>query len=124
MSAAKPQGAPLPPNAGDAVSCGPLWVSPNEMCEVRVGGHRVPMSVRHVSMLAVLLAAEGRVVSQEDLYARSGGGRLPERSRTVAVHVARIRSALGALGRYLIAVPQRGYRIDVTGLAAGDPAVR
>jgi hypothetical protein len=32
------------------------------------------------------------------------------------VHVALIRRSLGSLGCYLIAVPERGYRIDVIGL--------
>ena len=33
------------PVAGDAVSCGPVWVSPSELCEVRLRGERIRMSV-------------------------------------------------------------------------------
>jgi DNA-binding response OmpR family regulator len=60
--------------------------------------------------------AGGRIVTRDELYERSGGGVLRPGSRTIDVHVALIRRSLGSLGRYLIAVPERGYRIDVIGL--------
>lgn len=104
------------PAASDAVVCGPIWVSPDEMCEVRVRGRRVQMSMRLLRMLTCLLTAQGRIVSREELYERSGGGTLPRSSRTVDVQMTHIRKALGTLGRYIIAVPDRGYRIDVFGL--------
>lgn len=105
------------PEASDAVRCGPLWLSPNEMCELRVHGQRTPMSVRHIRILAMLLQEEGRILSREEIYKRSSRGLLPRGSRTVDVQVTKIRRILGPLGRFLIAVPERGYRIDVIGLA-------
>ena len=105
-----------PLDAGDALACGPLWVSPDEMCEVRIGGSRVAMSLCHLRMLACLLEARGRVVSREDLYRASGAEGLPQGSRRVDVHVTRIRQSLGSLGRYVVAVRRRGYRLDTTGL--------
>lgn len=104
-------------DAADAMTCGPLWISPNEMCEVRVGGRRVHMPVSHLRMLACLLEARGRVLSREELYRSSGAADLPEGSRRVDVHVTRIRQSLGALGRYLVAVRRRGYRLDTAGIA-------
>ncbi|MBI4728576.1 MAG: winged helix-turn-helix domain-containing protein [Acidobacteria bacterium] len=101
---------------GDAVVCGPLWVSAGEMCEVRVRGRRVAMSVPRQRLLARLLRAQGRVVCREDLYRDLAGGPLPEGSRAVDVHVARIRRALGPLGRHVVAVRHVGYRIDVAAL--------
>lgn len=110
-----------PPAAADAVACGPLWVSPGEMCEVRVFGRRVAMSVPRQRMLAALIRAGGRVISREDLYAESGAGPLPPGSRAVDVHVARMRRALGPAGRHILGVPGAGYRLDVTTLASETP---
>jgi DNA-binding response OmpR family regulator len=104
-------------DAADALSCGPLWISPDEMCEVRVGGRRVPMSLCHLRMLACLLEARGRVISRQELYRASGAADLPEGSRRVDVHVTRIRQSLGVLGQYLVAVRRRGYRLDTPGLS-------
>jgi DNA-binding response OmpR family regulator len=104
-------------DAADALACGPLWISPGEMCEVRIGGRRVAMSLCHLRMLACLLEARGRVVSREELYRASGADGLPQGSRRVDVHVTRIRTSLGALGRYLVAVRRRGYRLDTSALA-------
>jgi two-component system OmpR family response regulator len=104
-------------DAADAITCGPLWISPDEMCEVRIGGRRVPMSLCHLRMLACLLEARGRVVSREELYRSSGATDLPEGSRRVDVHVTRIRQSLGVLGRHLVAVRRRGYRLDTAGLS-------
>jgi DNA-binding response OmpR family regulator len=87
------------------------------MCEVRIGGRPVAMSLCHLRMLACLLEARGRVVSRAELYRSSVTGDLPEGSRRVDVHVTRIRQSLGALGHHLVAVRRRGYRLDTTGLA-------
>lgn len=105
------------PAAGDAVACGPLWVSPHEMCEVRVGGRRVAMSVPRQRMLAALIRSDGGMLTREALYELAGAGPLPPGSRAVDVHIARMRRALGALGRFIVPVPGRGYRLDTAGLA-------
>ena len=104
-------------DAADAMTCGPLWISPDEMCEVRIRGRRVPMSLCHLRMLACLLEARGRVISREELYRSSGAADLPEGSRRVDVHVTRIRQSLGVLGRHLVAVRRRGYRLDTASLS-------
>jgi DNA-binding response OmpR family regulator len=108
--------ADYPLGAADALSCGPLWISPNEMCEVRVAGHPVAMPLSHLRMLSCLLEARGRVISREELYRVSGADPLPKGSRRVDVHVARMRQSLGALGHFLVAVRRRGYRLDIAGL--------
>jgi two-component system, OmpR family, alkaline phosphatase synthesis response regulator PhoP len=105
------------PVVSDALSIGPLWISPNEMCEVRIRGKGVHMSTRHLAMLAYLVEANGKVVTREQLHKRSTGKSLPRGSRTVDVHITRIRATLGSIGRFLIAIPQRGYKLDASGLA-------
>lgn len=105
-------------NDSDAVACGPLWVSPELMCEVRVHGERVAMSQPRLRILACLLEAEGRVVARRELYERALKGRLRGGSRAIDLHIFHIRRALGPLGRFVVTVPRRGYRVDVIGLSA------
>jgi two-component system OmpR family response regulator len=105
------------PRAKDAVECGPLWISPGEMCELRIRGRPVAMSITHLRMLAYLIHEHGRVVPRTELYEQATDKRAGPRSRTVDVQVYRIRRALGGLGKYLISVPGRGYRVDVFGLS-------
>lgn len=108
---ADPDTAPV--LADDAVSCGPIWVSPGEMCEARAGGERVALSGARLRLLATLLRARGKVVTRDELYREARGGDLPGRSRAIDVHIARIRKALGPFGRAIVSVPGIGYRIDV-----------
>ncbi|MGH2830284.1 MAG: winged helix-turn-helix domain-containing protein [Actinomycetota bacterium] len=106
------------PQASDAVSCGPVWVSPNEYCEVRVRGRPVRLSVGSIRVLACLLRVQGRIMTRDELWHEATGRRgMLSASRAVDVRILRIRRALGSLGRYLLTVPTRGYRIDAAGLA-------
>jgi len=111
-----PVSAPDLPEAPDAVRCGPLWLSPGHLCEIRVDGEPLSMTISKIQMVACLLAADGAVVSREDLYRSAHGDALPKRSRAVDVEVCRVRQILGELGKYIITVRDRGYRIDVFGL--------
>jgi DNA-binding response OmpR family regulator len=104
----------LPP-ADDEIECGPIWLSPHDMCELRVHGNRVPMSETQLKMLASLIRAAGRIISREELVGR--GSELGSSQRSVDIQISRIRLALGPLGRHIIAVRRRGYRIDVRALS-------
>jgi len=109
--------APSPePLVQDAVECGPIWLSPHEMCELRVRGHRVPMSETQLTILAELIRAQGRIVTRDELLGEPAGT-AESPKRAVDIQVSRIRVALGPLGRHLIAVRGRGYRVDVRGLS-------
>jgi DNA-binding response OmpR family regulator len=70
------------------------------------------MSPQEAVMLGRLIEADGRIVSRQDLYREAMGHPLPARSRAVDVHITRIRKALGPVGRFIIGVPTRGYRLD------------
>jgi DNA-binding response OmpR family regulator len=104
------------PEAPDTIMYGPLWLSPSHLCEIRLRGEPIPMTVSKIQMIARLLGAEGAVVSREDLYLAAHGEALPKRSRAVDVEVCRVRQMLGDLGRFIITVRDRGYRMDVFGL--------
>jgi len=104
----------------DEVRCGPVWVSPEELCEVRVDGIRLDLSATHRRMLAALLRARGRVLTRADLYEVAHHRRMKRGSRAIDVHVVRIRKALGSLGTHILTVPGVGYRVDVTELEGRD----
>ena len=105
------------PAATDAVVCGPVWISPEEMCEMRLRGRPVKISPKSMRALAYLIRAEGRVVGRDELMQHTSGTTRGASSRAMDVRVLRIRRALGTCGQFLIAVPGRGYRIDVLGLS-------
>lgn len=100
----------------DALRCGPVWVSPAEVCEARVDGVPVRLSAARLRVLARLLRARGRVVARAELYRDAAGGPMPPGSRAVDVHIARVRRALGEYGRFIVSVPGVGYRLDVESL--------
>ena len=103
------------PAAEDAVVCGPVWISPLQMCELRIKGRRVRTSVTLLHMLAFLIKADGRVVPREELD--GGSAKRASSSRRVDVQIFRIRRVLGPYGKFLISVPGHGYRVDVFGLS-------
>ncbi len=81
---------------------------------VEVDGRPVPLTPREFDLLRALLAAAGRVLSREHLLDRAWGyGRADEiESRTVDVHVRRLRAKLGPEGRRIVTVKGVGYRLD------------
>ena len=82
--------------------------------EVTAAGAPVALTPKEFDLLRALLEARGRVLSREFLldrvwgYARAG----ELESRTVDVHVRRLRAKLGAEGRRILTVKNAGYRID------------
>jgi DNA-binding response OmpR family regulator len=87
-----------------------------------VGRHRVTLAGRELTLtpkefdlLHVLLAAAGRALSREALLNRVWGyARADEiESRTVDVHVRRLRAKLEVEGRRIATVKGVGYRLDV-----------
>ena len=81
--------------AEDAVlRCGALELAP-VAGTVRLRGSLVQMPPREFRVLEHLMAHEGRVVSQAQLWAAVWGGAAPSASNTVSVHVRRLRRRLG-----------------------------
>ena len=83
--------------------------------EVRQGGRLVPLTSVEFRLLATLLAANGRVLSRDQLldavYGATGEGEVLD--RTVDVHIGRLRDKLGDRAdepRYVATVRGAGYR--------------
>jgi phosphate regulon transcriptional regulator PhoB len=98
------------------ISIGALWVDVGKHI-VAVGGREVPLTAKEFDLLRALVEARGRVLSREFLldrvwgYARAGD----IESRTVDVHVRRLRQKLSPEGRRILTVKGVGYRFEEDG---------
>jgi DNA-binding response OmpR family regulator len=81
---------------------------------VTAGGQPVPLTPKEFDLLQALLESAGRVLSREQLLARVWGyARADEiESRTVDVHVRRLRAKLGVEGRRIATLKGVGYRFE------------
>ena len=79
-----------------------------------VAGEALALTPKEFDLLRALVEARGRVLSREFLLDRVWGySRASEiESRTVDVHVRRLRVKLGAEGRRILTVKSVGYRLD------------
>jgi phosphate regulon transcriptional regulator PhoB len=82
--------------------------------QATVSGRPLTLTPKEFDLLRALLEARGRVLSREFLldrvwgYARAG----EIESRTVDVHVRRLRAKLGPEGERILTVKNVGYRLD------------
>ncbi len=81
---------------------------------VDVDGQAVGLAPREFALLQTLLESPGRVLSREQLLERAWGyARADEiESRTVDVHVRRLRAKLGEAGRRIVTVKGVGYQLE------------
>ena len=81
---------------------------------VTVAGAPVALTPKEFDLLHALLEAAGRVLTREHLLTRVWGyGHADEiESRTVDVHVRRLRAKLGDAGRRIATVKSVGYRFE------------
>ncbi|MGH7416175.1 MAG: winged helix-turn-helix domain-containing protein, partial [Candidatus Rokuibacteriota bacterium] len=85
--------------------------------QVDVGGVPVVLTPKEFDLLQALMEAAGRVLSREHLldrvwgYARAG----EIESRTVDVHIRRLRAKLGAEQRRITTIKGVGYRLEADG---------
>jgi DNA-binding response OmpR family regulator len=79
---------------------------------VRWKGQAVHLTAKEFALLVALLEADGRVLSRQVLLESVWGYRYAEGTRTVDVHVRRLREKLPGLAPQLITVKSRGYRLE------------
>jgi DNA-binding response OmpR family regulator len=82
---------------------------------VTVAGRPVELTPKEFDLLQTLLEAAGRVLSREHLLNRVWGyARADEiESRTVDVHIRRLRAKLGPEERRIATIKGVGYRFDM-----------
>jgi DNA-binding response OmpR family regulator len=78
---------------------------------VRAGGRSVHLTAKEFALLVALVEAKGRVLSRQSLLERVWGYSYAEGTRTVDVHVRRLREKLPGLAERLITVKSLGYRM-------------
>ena len=88
---------------------GELYVNPKKHI-IKVSGEPVELSFKEYSLLVVLLEAEGDVVERDTLLTKVWGEFYDE-SRTLDVHIRKLRVKLGAAGELIKTVKGIGYKI-------------
>ena len=103
-----------PDHGPRALSVGPVALDPARHA-VTLHGRAVELTPKEFDLLHALLDAAGRVLSREHLLNHVWGyARADEiESRTVDVHVRRLRAKLGAAGSRIATVKSVGYRFEV-----------
>jgi two-component system phosphate regulon response regulator PhoB len=81
---------------------------------VTVSGRPVELTAKEFGLLAALMRADGRVLSRDQLLEAVWGyaNAAEIESRTVDVHVRRLRAKLGPEARRIVTVKAVGYRFD------------
>jgi len=79
---------------------------------VRVDGHAVKLTRRELELLRCLVENRNRVMSRERLLERVWGYDVFIETRSIDVHVGRLRAKLGAAGRQIETVVGFGYRFN------------
>jgi DNA-binding response OmpR family regulator len=92
-----------------------ITVGPLEMDRgrhvVRCAGRVVHLTAKEFALLAALLDAHGRVLSRQALLQDVWGYSYTEGTRTVDVHVRRLREKMPAFASSIVTVKSLGYRI-------------
>jgi two-component system, OmpR family, alkaline phosphatase synthesis response regulator PhoP len=78
---------------------------------VRCGGETVHLTAKEFALLAALVDARGRVLSRQALLQDVWGYSYTEGTRTVDVHVRRLREKMPTFAPSIVTVKSLGYRI-------------
>lgn len=78
---------------------------------VSVDNEEIELSLKEYSVLLLLLEAKGNVVSRDELLTQIWG-EYYEESRTLDVHIRKLRVKLGTAGEYIKTVKGVGYKIE------------
>ena len=100
----------LPVTAERILRCGPITVD-LERHTVSDGGKTVKLTAKEFLLLQYLLEHRGRVLSRDRLLSDVWDYQYPGATRTVDVHVRRLREKLPLLEQALVTVQQFGYKL-------------
>ena len=111
-----------PEAASGVMSVGSLTVDFGKYT-VRVDGATVSLTSKEFELLKALIEAKGRVLSREFLLDHVWGYARAEEieSRTVDVHIRRLRAKLGKDGARILTVKNVGYRFEAGDNVPGEP---
>ncbi|HET6372743.1 MAG TPA: winged helix-turn-helix domain-containing protein, partial [Candidatus Polarisedimenticolia bacterium] len=87
---------------------------------LRSEGHEITLTRMEFALLGALVKSKGRVLTRDHLLEKVWGYQYPGGTRTVDVHVRRLRKKLGSTGDQIETVFGVGYRFREAGASAGD----
>ena len=96
-------------NPSKEFKIGDLYVNPGKHI-IKVCGKDIKLSFKEYSLLIALLEADGNVVSRDTLL-RSVWGEFYDESRTLDVHIRKLRVKLGTAGELIKTVKNIGYKL-------------
>ena len=79
--------------------------------EARISGRRIDLTHQEFELLRFLAQHRGRVFTRQALLERAWGYQYAGGTRTVDIHVRRVRSKLGAAGELIETVRNVGYKM-------------
>jgi DNA-binding response OmpR family regulator len=88
----------------------PYLVADFETMTISAGGHSLQLSRREFELLRYLVGHKNRVVSRDRLLEDVWGYNTSVETRSVDVHIGRLRTKLGAAARHIETVIGLGYR--------------
>jgi two-component system alkaline phosphatase synthesis response regulator PhoP len=109
-----------PTRPGAAVDAGLLHVDTNAR-EASYDGRKLSLTPREFDLLAFFVHHPGRVLSREELLRKVWGYDYLGETRTVDVHVRRLRVKLGEGQRAIETVTGAGYKLVTPEAPAGGP---
>ena len=92
------------------IAYGAIVVDPDQHI-VRSGGTEIALTAKEFLLLQYLMKHRGRVLSRDVLLTDVWGYRYTGGTRTVDVHVRRLREKLPSLEQSLVTVKQFGYKL-------------
>jgi|SRR3954471_351843 two-component system alkaline phosphatase synthesis response regulator PhoP len=107
------RGTPIPP-AMRTLRAGAIEIN-LQRSAVTVDGKPIKLTMKEFELLRELMETRGEVLSREFLLEKIWGyGKASEvDSRTIDVHIQRLRQKLGAEGGHILTVKNVGYRFDI-----------
>ncbi len=96
-------------NPSKEFKIGDLYVNPGKHI-IKVCGKEITLSFKEYSLLIALLEADGNVVLRDTLL-RSVWGEFYDESRTLDVHIRKLRVKLGTAGELIKTVKNIGYKL-------------
>ena len=104
--------SPTETDPADMIRRGPITID-RERFEVRVRGDRLDLTFKEFELLAYLAARPRRVCSRSALLREVWGYDFFGGTRTVDVHIRRLRAKLGAEAHVIETVRNVGYRLSL-----------
>jgi DNA-binding response OmpR family regulator len=98
------------PSEGAVIRYGSIVVNPDTH-EVSCAGHAITLTAKEFLLLSYFMRHRGRVLSRDLLLTDVWGYRYTGGTRTVDVHVRRLREKLPPLSDALVTVKQFGYKL-------------